>query len=304
MKITTLIPTFRRPALLKKAIGSVLSQTYTNFEIWVCDNASGDETPGVVASFQDSRLHYHCHETNIGMIGNYQFSLSLIKTPFFSFLSDDDILFPNFFETAIGQFQKYPEAGFVAGSTIIATPDKKIVRIPLDEWEREGKFEGMSPLVGQYPVPTTVLFHSDILKHVSIDSDNPLFWDCDYLLQIASKFPYVISKKPCGLFLHHPDSFSNSQDLLHSEAAFKKLLARFPLKSELEHDLNLCRRSFFVRFLLAGDTAKALPLAPSFFYKMLALLCQGFPFLLPLLSFYKITKNFFRFSNYRKRLKL
>src|SRR5476649_2744950 len=74
-QITTIIPTFQRPKYLKKALQSVLSQTYSNFQVWVCDNASGDETASIVAEFskKDPRVHYFCHEKNIGMLANYQF---------------------------------------------------------------------------------------------------------------------------------------------------------------------------------------------------------------------------------------
>ncbi len=47
--ITTVIPTYRRPKLLQRAIKSVLNQTYPHFQVCVYDNASGDETAGVAA---------------------------------------------------------------------------------------------------------------------------------------------------------------------------------------------------------------------------------------------------------------
>lgn len=42
--ITAVIPTYRRPRLLRRAIKSVLAQTYPHFQVCVYDNASGDET--------------------------------------------------------------------------------------------------------------------------------------------------------------------------------------------------------------------------------------------------------------------
>ncbi len=48
-QITTVIPTYRRPKLLRRAIESVLAQTYPHLKVTVFDNASGDETPEVVA---------------------------------------------------------------------------------------------------------------------------------------------------------------------------------------------------------------------------------------------------------------
>ncbi|RKX41747.1 MAG: glycosyltransferase family 2 protein, partial [Thermotogae bacterium] len=61
--ITTIIPTYRRPKLLQRAIKSVLNQTYPHFQVCVYDNASGDETAEVVAEFakKDPRVKYYCH---------------------------------------------------------------------------------------------------------------------------------------------------------------------------------------------------------------------------------------------------
>jgi len=68
--ITTVIPTYRRPRLLKRAILSALGQTYRNIQVCVYDNASGDETAEVVAGIAngDRRVKYYCHPTNIGMM--------------------------------------------------------------------------------------------------------------------------------------------------------------------------------------------------------------------------------------------
>jgi glycosyltransferase involved in cell wall biosynthesis len=65
--ITTIIPTCRRPHLLRRAIKSVLNQTYPHFQVCVYDNASGDETAEVVSEFakKDPRIKYHCHSENI-----------------------------------------------------------------------------------------------------------------------------------------------------------------------------------------------------------------------------------------------
>jgi len=54
--ITTIIPTYRRPKLLRRAIKSVLGQTFPHFQVCVYDNASGDETPDVVAEISSKRF--------------------------------------------------------------------------------------------------------------------------------------------------------------------------------------------------------------------------------------------------------
>jgi glycosyltransferase involved in cell wall biosynthesis len=73
-KITTIIPTFRRPQLLRRAIRSVLAQNYDRFRVCIYDNASGDETAAVVGQFarEDPRVHYYCHSSNIGAWDNFK----------------------------------------------------------------------------------------------------------------------------------------------------------------------------------------------------------------------------------------
>ncbi len=57
-QITTVIPTYRRPKLLKRAILSVLRQSYKDLQVHVYDNASDDTTEQVVADLAsaDSRV--------------------------------------------------------------------------------------------------------------------------------------------------------------------------------------------------------------------------------------------------------
>ena len=53
-----IIPTYNRCDLLRKAVNSVLTQTYKNFEIIIIDNYSDDNTQEVVESFKNSKIVY------------------------------------------------------------------------------------------------------------------------------------------------------------------------------------------------------------------------------------------------------
>lgn len=244
--VTAIIPTFKRPLLLKRAILSVLNQTYPHFEIYVFDNASNDETKNVVLKLQqqDPRIKYFCHKENIGMIANYQFAYEKVSTPYFFFLSDDDLVLPHFLRTAMEGFEKYPESAFSAASTLIITEkDFCILNAPNVRWNQEGFLNNQKSLIqmiGNYPVPTTVLFHEKIKSRVKIDMQNSLFWDCDFLIQIAAQFPFYLTKKPCGFFLVHPDSYSNSRSFDEVKKAHERLIGRLD-QYDLEPSLrNSC----------------------------------------------------------------
>lgn len=254
--ITIFIPTYRRPFLLKKAIESVLNQSFKDLIVFVCDNASNDETFEVIDKLmkKDSRIHYFCHSTNIGMLGNYEFGISKMKTKFFSILSDDDILMTNFCELALEEFSKSPDIAFFAGSSLMLMKDKGVFRAPLEKWPREGLFhppEGFLELIGKYPVPTTVMYRTEATANIKIDFQNNVAWDCDFLLQLAGQFPIAISKKPCGYYVYHPKSFSGVLTFAASLSSIERIISRLHEFPWLDHKTkisatSLLRKDYFV----------------------------------------------------------
>jgi len=55
--ITIVIPTYNRRELFQKAVSSILSQTYTNWELFIVDDGSADDTKTLVSSIKDVRIH-------------------------------------------------------------------------------------------------------------------------------------------------------------------------------------------------------------------------------------------------------
>lgn len=218
--ITTIITTYKRPELLKQAVTSVLEQTYPNFQVCVYDNASGDETGEIMRAFiqKDPRVKYHCHAENIGMMANYEYALSRVNTPYFSFLSDDDFFLPCFYETALKGFEEHPDAAFSACGVTAVDETGKVLAHPLSAWRREGYYpvpEGILEMIrakGNLPIPTGILFQHHLVKDIIPDwcDEIRLLWDPDYLLQIAAQHPIVATKKSCAVYLSHSTAFSSS----------------------------------------------------------------------------------------------
>ena len=53
-----IIPTYNRSNFIAAAIKSVLNQTYTNWELFIIDDGSTDNTKEVVSNFNDPRILY------------------------------------------------------------------------------------------------------------------------------------------------------------------------------------------------------------------------------------------------------
>ena len=62
------LPVYNGEATLEEALESLLAQTYANFEVIICDNASTDATREICERFvaRDPRLRYERNSSNIG----------------------------------------------------------------------------------------------------------------------------------------------------------------------------------------------------------------------------------------------
>lgn len=219
-EITTIIPTYRRPALLRRAISSALAQKGPSLQVCVYDNASGDATRSVVAELvaDDPRVRYFCHPKNIGGMANFQYGLTRVTTPLFSFLSDDDVLLPDFYATAVKDLEEFPEAAFWCGVTVTMTPDGTFYTARIADWPRFGFIsppEGALQMIrGSQPCWASVLFRRTVIDRFGLlneQLEGPS--DLEYLLRIAARSPFVAAKHPSALFLLNPVSFSETSPL-------------------------------------------------------------------------------------------
>jgi glycosyltransferase involved in cell wall biosynthesis len=215
--ITTVIPTYRRPHMLRRAIRSVLDQTYPHFKICVYDNASNDETGEVASTLasRDSRVHYHCHPENIGAQNNFLFGLSKVDTPLLHFMSDDDFLLPGFFAQAIAALQENPGAAFFSGGLLSANPDGQVRGFL--RYGSEAAQVYCPPKLFHLLAPYMRAWTSALFRRTSVEAlgglkkETGYSFSGDLILRSATRFEAVLSDTPCAVFTVHSGSSSVAQ---------------------------------------------------------------------------------------------
>lgn len=245
--VTTIIPTYRRPHLLRRAVKSALAQQGVSLQVCVYDNASGDETRDVVAALaaEDSRVKYTCHPTNIGGFANFQYGLQHVQTPFFSFLSDDDVLLPGFYAAAMAGFQEYPDAMLWAGVTVRMDPAGRVYDARVERWPREGLYAGAQGVAqmtgGLAPTWTGAVIRRDVLETVGLlDEAVGAPSDLDWILRIAARHPFIICKRPVALFVIHPESFSETGPFSAIWPGWKKMIENLTVGGALSPEERGC----------------------------------------------------------------
>jgi glycosyltransferase involved in cell wall biosynthesis len=103
------LPTYNRPSLLRSALEIISSQTYTNLEIIISDNASPDlKVKEIAEEFEvrDPRIKYYRREQNSGVIANAEFVLKQSRGEYFAWYSDDDWRSPEFIDILVEELEK------------------------------------------------------------------------------------------------------------------------------------------------------------------------------------------------------
>jgi glycosyltransferase involved in cell wall biosynthesis len=248
--ITCILTTRRRPQLLKRAIESVLNQTYPHLQVCVYDNASGDETAQVVSEIAktDPRVKYFCHVENIGAINNLSYGVKNVNTPFFSHLADDDYLLPNFYATAIPVLEKNSNLMFFGGATLIMQDDKIVKIHPAKRKEKiYMSLEGFWQIIRCHIVFSSALFRTtdDIKRNGLFHPDSGIWveWDCEFT--ISRKSAYYYSNEPCAVYVAHPE-YSHYSHITQNWVNLNKLAGRHLTSREMTTTMKLI---FFIWFL-------------------------------------------------------
>jgi len=102
-KVTIGLPVFNGEKYVQNALTSLLSQTFSDFELIISDNASTDSTQMICEEFanKDKRIKYFRQKNNIGIFHNYKFVLKQASCDYFQWAAADDLWNPEFLEKNI-----------------------------------------------------------------------------------------------------------------------------------------------------------------------------------------------------------
>ena len=105
--VSIIMPSYNTAKFISETIDSVLTQTYTNWELIIVDDCSTDNTDEVVKSFlSDDRIKYIKNEKNSGAAFSRNRALCEAKGKWIAFLDSDDLWLPEKLEKQIEFMEK------------------------------------------------------------------------------------------------------------------------------------------------------------------------------------------------------
>ena len=113
MKFSIVIPTYNRAHIISKSLDSIFSQTYSNWEIIVVDDASTDNTKEIVAGYiPKGNVHYVVNEKNSERSYSRNRGMMLATGDFVTLLDSDDILYPHCLQKTADFVASHPDTVF------------------------------------------------------------------------------------------------------------------------------------------------------------------------------------------------
>lgn len=130
-KISVIIPIYNCEKYLERLINSILNQSYTSFELILINDGSKDNSGEIIKTYQDKRIKILDKE-NTGVSDSRNKGLEIATGELICFLDSDDYVSPNYFETIISYFEKYPKIELLNFGFYSETENDKLERINYD----------------------------------------------------------------------------------------------------------------------------------------------------------------------------
>ena len=115
-RVTIGIPVYNGEAMIAECLDSILSQTFTDFTVLICDNASTDDTLQICRNYasRDPRIKLIEGKENIGHEANFRKAFSHCETEYFCWRADDDYTSENYLDIMIKALDARPDCDLAA----------------------------------------------------------------------------------------------------------------------------------------------------------------------------------------------
>ena len=234
------MPVYNREQYIKKAVESILNQTFTDFEFIIVNDGSTDKTLEILQSFDDKRIKIINNETNKGIVFSRNRGIKAAKAEFIGMFDSDDVALPEKFEIQLKFLKENPEFGMVGAWVKWIDENDKILK---------GKWKLSRPsieipaimLFRNYFIQSSVLIRKEVLpeglysKGLEIGEDYKMWFEVSLKHKVTNIHQYLV------LYRMHSENISITSDmkLENTKKLFKYIFKTLEIEpSEVELDAH------------------------------------------------------------------
>lgn len=192
-QISVILPTYNRAYCIRRAVDSVLCQTWSHWELLVVDDGSTDNTEEIIAAYaaSDERVRYCRKARNQGVSAARNEGIRLARHEYIAFQDSDDVWHADKLEKQMRIFENQPELGLVYCAMQGTRQDGSAVRVPdisIDRRLLQGNLYGLLLQGNVIDAPTAVMRKSCVEKCGGFDEGLSCLEDWELFLRIARDY--------------------------------------------------------------------------------------------------------------------
>jgi len=212
--VSILMPCYNSEKYLVEAISSIIEQTYSNWELLICDDSSTDKSLSIIKQFESDKIKIFEKKINKGYLKTCNFLFKQAKGDYITFQDSDDYSSLDRIELILKEFRKNPKLGacgtqfnfmtdsgvkLVDSSPVYPLKHNDIIKSFMDE----AGFCGASVMVTKKVIQDIGTYHEYWDRIGSED----IYW----LYLIAEKYEIANIKETSYFYRHNPNSVTRNK---------------------------------------------------------------------------------------------
>lgn len=245
-KVTIYITTYNRLSYLKRALNSVINQSYKNLEIIIVDDFSNDGTQQFLREISklDNRIKIFLKEKNGGACESRNIAIQAAKGDYITGLDDDDYFLPNRIQNFIQNLNSDIKAILYFDNPLVKVDQREDIlpttRTKLLNWLKPQKVYAQDLLVSNY-IGNQVFIKTDLLKKSGgFDELMPMWQDleCWYnILKVTKGYAKRLSNYTYVVDISHELDRVSNLKLEKANNAYQRFIEKHNLSNGLSEIL-------------------------------------------------------------------
>ncbi len=231
--ISVILPVYNCDQYIKECIDSILSQTYTKFELIIIDDKSTDKTVEIIKSYTDNRIKLTLKEKNTGLTDSLNYGIHIAQGDFIARMDGDDVCMPTRFEEQIKVLIENPEIS-ICGSWAKIIGINEYMETPECNHQIFKKFIFHNALI--HP---SLMFRKKVFENHKYDRNFEPAEDFNLWTRLIFEFNFYNIQKPLLNYRKHDMNVSKQRAQIQKEKFLESLYNFYSTINEDKSEVDL-----------------------------------------------------------------